>query len=69
MNPVDQPMTEPSATNGVSLTTNGDASAHITDQTQFQLPSQLQSRSTDKTQSISAGVYQYTGYIALDQTH
>lgn len=53
---VEEPMTEPSVTNGVSLTTNGDASAHITDRSQFQDQSQLQSRGLVQNQSISAGV-------------
>ncbi len=59
-------MMEPSATNGVSSATNGDAPALITDQTQFQDQSHLPSSNSDKTESISAGLYQNTRFKALD---
>lgn len=52
---VDQSMTDPSLINGFSSTTNGDASARISDQTLFQHQSQLQSDTVDGNQSISAG--------------
>lgn len=64
MNPQGQPMTVPSATNGLSSTTNGDASAYITSQTQSQHHSQLQSGNPDKVESISAGMSRYTRRIA-----
>ena len=62
-----EPMTESSATNGVSSTTNGDASAHITDFSHFQDQSQFQSGNLDQNHSISAGVYQHKRLTALDE--
>lgn len=67
MDSIVDPMTEPSATNGVSSTTNGDASTHIKDHSQSQYQSQLQSGNLDQNQSISAGVYQQKRSTALDE--
>ena len=60
MSSADVPVTESSATNGVSSTTNGDVSAHFQDQSQMQLGNPR------KVQSISPGMYQYLRFITLD---
>lgn len=63
MNSLHQSMTEPSPINGVSSTTNGDPLAHVTDHTQVQHHfQQLQSANLDKSQSISAGMCQYSRF-------
>ena len=60
MNSADVPVTESSATNGVSSTTNGDVSTHSHDQSQLQLSN------SRKIQSISPGMCQYMRFITLD---
>ena len=66
MNSENQPLPEPWATNGVSSTTNGDMSAHLTHQTQFRHQSEPQSGTLDQSQSISAGVFPYPCSVSLD---
>lgn len=66
MDPVYVPMTQPSASNGLSSTTNGDLSTHIPHQTHFQDQFHPQLGNPDNSQSISAGMCQYTPSIACD---
>lgn len=54
MNSEHQPLPEPWASNGISSTTNGDLSAHLTHQTPFQHQSEPQSGTLNQSQSISA---------------
>ena len=60
MNSVHVPNTEPSAMNGIPSTTNGVASTHSANHSHFQ------SGSSDKTQSISAGMCHYTPFTAFE---
>ena len=61
-----QPLPEPWASNGISSTTNGDMSAHLTHQTPRQHQSEPQPGTLNQSQSISAGVSQYPCSVSLD---
>ena len=64
MNAVHVPKTETSAMNGISSPTNGDLSAHVPIHSHLRDEPEL--RSGTSTQSISAGMYQYTSIAAFD---